>query len=245
MIGAERPAGEQRIALPVHEERTDEVPGEPLVGRRAVAEQARLGLPLRDGLLLGRLVERVERRADGLVGRRDLDHPAAEAEADHHVVVEVDRAGGLGRDPLALQARLREDQHLRRLGHVERAEQRPQVAVLRLEFELRRPRVEPLLEPRDRIPRRRRAVIDRVALDVLPGGRRGHQRRPVRSGGRRVLVPAGTRHRRELKEDDRAPSIGLVRRLEESRPAPTRLRGSRQNARAGDPLLICILESIL
>src|SRR4029077_1333129 len=48
VVGAERPASEQRIALPVYVERADEVPGESLVGRRAVAEQAGLGLPLDD-----------------------------------------------------------------------------------------------------------------------------------------------------------------------------------------------------
>ena len=142
--------------------------GDPLVGRGAVAQQARLGLASRYGLPLGHLVERIERRPDDFVGRRELDHAAAKAEADHDVVVEVDRARGLGRDPVALKARLREDEHLRRLGHVEFPQQRTQVAMIRLEIEFGRPLGDAILEPRDRISGRRRAVIDRVALDVLP-----------------------------------------------------------------------------
>ena len=166
------------MPLPVHEDGTDQVAGDPLIGRRAMAEQARLGLSCRDGLLLARLLERVVRRADGVVDRRDLDHLAAEAEADHHLVVEIDRPRRLGRDPLALQARLREDEDLRRLGDVELAEQRPEVAVLRLELELRRSRGEPFLELRDRVARLRRTVVDRGTLDVLAGDRgAGRERR--------------------------------------------------------------------
>ena len=33
VVGAERPAGEKGIALPVHEQRPDEMPGEALIGR--------------------------------------------------------------------------------------------------------------------------------------------------------------------------------------------------------------------
>ena len=155
-----------------------------------------------------------------VVGRRDLDHLAAEAEADHHVVIEVDRARRLGRDPLALEARLREDQHLRRLGDVECAEQRPQVAVLRLVLELRRPRGEPLLELRDRILRRRLAVVDRLALDVLRRGRRGRNVANPTSKTARQSSNAGRSH---VPERRAVPSLPR-RVLRESRLAPPEVR---------------------
>ena len=142
-------------------------PGIALVARRAVTEQARVGLTLRNRLHVGAWLERVERRADGFVGRRYLDHLSTTTEANHHLVVVVDRARGLA----ARSARAACSFSRRRAPATTRALRARGAETVgsraRARIELRCPRVDAFLKPRDCIPSLGCAIIDRVALDVL------------------------------------------------------------------------------
>ena len=132
---------------------------------RGVADEAVVALPHKLRLVIRFLVERVKGDAELGVGRRDLDHFAAETEADVDIVVEVERSRRLRRDPFALETRLREYEHLRRKRDVQFLEHRWQVAVVVHELQLALPCIDPLLERGDDVLGLRGLVIDRLALD--------------------------------------------------------------------------------
>ena len=141
--------------------------------RRVVALQAGRGLPLELRVLARLLLERVEDAAELRVGGGHFHDRPALHPADVHIVVEIDRARRPGRDVIDLQAGPREDEPLRRHRDVQMAEDRGQVAVLRIELERRPALVEIALEPRDGVGRRGGGVGDGALLAVGLSGEGG------------------------------------------------------------------------
>ena len=116
---------------------------------------------------------------------RQLNDVGFMDDADGDVVVEVDRARVAGRDLVRLEARLREDQHLRIDPDVEVVQQARQVAEPVVVVERGGSRGDRLSESGDRVLEWAGVVLDRrvVGWQISPvrlvalGCRTGHERR--------------------------------------------------------------------
>jgi hypothetical protein len=159
-----------------------------------LADQARPGARL--------LGQRVEHGPEPRIDGRDLGDLAVAAEADVGVVAEVDGPRAARRDAVPLHAGLGEDEHLRRLRHLQLAQEGAEVPEIVLPGQPCRARVEALLQARHGVVGRGRGVVDGRALDVRPAGGGddgGQQEQPAGAkvtGGGRVdhgRTPAGRR----------------------------------------------------
>ena len=103
VVGAVRSTGENRRALTVGEQRAHQMAREALIRGGTVAEQTRVSLALEDRRIFPLLVERVEDRAENVIGGGKLHDVTPQAVTHHHVIIEVDgEAGSQARsDPVA------------------------------------------------------------------------------------------------------------------------------------------------
>src|SRR5947209_3345330 len=135
-----------------------------------MAQEARVALPREDRPVPGLLLERVEDGAELRIDGADLHHRAVLAVADVHVVVEIQGARRLRGDTAALQARLGENEHLRRARYMELVEQPGEIAHALVEDRPELSGVNALLQPANAVVGPGLAVADRLLLELVAAG---------------------------------------------------------------------------
>ena len=167
--------GEDRVTRRVREHRAHHEAGHIAGHRSGMAVQAFLRPQRTSGPIQPGAFEKIEDRPgvgiDGAQFHRPAGHPA-----DVDLVAKIESPRGLGADPTALHAGLREDQHLGGCRHFEGRQHPAQPALIRLRVQLDLPAVQPGFELGDAIGQWHLPVVGRLALVVVVG------RRPRRPG---------------------------------------------------------------
>ena len=149
VIGGQARVRRHRVAVPIDDRRAHDEAGNAAGGLRLMALQTGAGLARDDRLVARLLIDGVEHRAEVRIDRRDLHDRPALHPPDVHIVAEIDRARGPRRDVIDLEAGPREHQPLRGHRHLQRAEQRRQVAMRLVELQRGFAGIDRLLQTRD------------------------------------------------------------------------------------------------